>query len=267
MTYVSINPGTTAPGQEAKREFAALIHVQSSRYVRLDYNPDSDIAPKIAIGWSMGTTKGNTFERKWSTGIPWDENLISKDGKKISVAIKKNSDAMYFLQKVVNEAGFPSSLVTDDVSVFDGHAFFMATDKNPNSQGSSRKEYPKKFHPEGWEVAKAEVLRRRAEREAQNAAQNSEPITPSSSYSPPPIVVQPDVAAAASGVLKEVITNAGGSISRMDILKEINKLDTVKSWPKSLREQVTASLWERPTLTLIAAENGMKVSGDTVSFG
>lgn len=272
--YASINP-TAIPGAnepDRNNEFAALVNVKSSRYVKYEYSLDSGIAPRIGIEWVMGTTKGNSFSRTWSIGVPWEgnEGAISADGKHCSVDIKRNSDAYYMLQKVV-DAGFPAEKLTNDISVFDTETFFMATDANPRSKGSSRKLYPKKYHSEGWETAREAALQRRAAREAQ---QNAPAYTPTSSYNPP-AVMQTDnkqVLEAAGEILAAVLVG-GGPVTRNQLPSKINayieqkQKETGSVWDSAFRRDVAIALWDIEQLnTVVAANPRLTISGETINF-
>lgn len=276
--YASINPAT-AGGDDKKSfdssEFAALVNVKSSRYTKHEYNPDSNLAPKIGIKWAMGTTKGNTFERTWSIGVPWDgnETAISEDGKQCSVPIRKNSDAFYLLQKIV-AGGFPADRLTDDVSVFEGETFFMATDANPKVSGATRKIYPKAYHPEGWDAALAETLRRRAEREAENAGADSS-ATLQSSYTPPTSVQQtPDeVLQTAGDALIAILQDNGSRVERSKIPALLNgyiesaQKQTGRVWDRSFRQSVAVALWDMSQLTAVVNNNpALKIDGETISL-
>lgn len=274
--YASINP-TNIPGAndpDRSSEFAALVNVKSSRYVKFEYAPESGLPDKIGIKWDMGTTKGNTFDRIWSIGVPWEgnETAISADGKQCSVSVKRNSDAYYMLQRVI-EAGFPAEKLTDDISVFEKETFFMATDANPRVKGSKRKLYPKKYHPEGWETALEAAVQRRAVREAQ---QNAPAYTaPTSSYAPP-AVVQTDntqVLAAAGEVLAAVLAGGGGTITRNELPKQVNayieqkQKETGSVWASEFRRDVAIALWDMGQLTSVVNSNPKLVlNGETVSF-
>lgn len=273
--YVSINPGPASEQpKDGKREFAALVKVESSRYVEHTYQ-DSNLRPKVAIRWVMRTTKDNTFERDWSTGIVIGEGetldtYVSANRKQLKTKIKQNSDANYFLRKAINEAGYPSNRVTDDISVFEGETFFLTTDANPLSQGSARKPYPKQYHPEGWETAKSEAIRRRMERELATTGGN-ETATMTGKYTPPPIVIQPDVRTAATEALVAILTTANGRAVQRDLLTGLNKyIDTTKPlWANtpSFRENVTRAIWDYAQITTILQDNPrFAVDGGPIGF-
>lgn len=276
--YASINPSSIPGSPEGgSNEFAALIQVKTSRYVKFEYNPDSNLPPKIGIKWTMGTTKGNTFERSWSIGVPWEgnENAISADGKHCTVAIKKNSDGFYLLEKAI-EAGFPADKLLDDISVFEGETFFIATDVNPRAKGARRKEFPKRYHAEGWDAALAETLARRAAKEAQ---QNAPAYTPSSSatmqssYNPPTIMatdVLDTVTAAAADALEAIVN--GAAVTRNQIPKKLNEYvegqqkATGRPWDPKFREAVAVALWDMNQLkSVVATKPGLTIDGETVS--
>lgn len=272
--YTSIKPdNSVSDNPEGAREFSALVHVKSSRFDKHEYN-DERLGAKIAIKWVLGTTKGNTFERTWSIGVPYEgnENLIADGGKRYTGDIKKNSDGNYLLKKAV-ESGFPADKLTDDISVFEGETFFMTTDANPNAQGSRRKPYPKYYKAEGWEAALQETLRRRAEREAQQNAPaypaGDSTATLQSSYTPPAVAVQGDVLKTASEALVDILLKNGRTVTRSQIPAKLNTYveSTGKSWDKDFRQNVAIALWDMPQLQAVVGSNpNLKIDGETVSF-
>ena len=269
--YASINPNSIPGANEpnTSNEFAALVQVKSSRFVKYEYAPESGLAPKIGIKWEMGTTKGNTFDRVWSIGQPWDgnEGAISPDGKSCTLDIKRNSDAYYLLQKVL-ETEFPAAKLTNDISVFEGETFFMTTDANPRARGSRRKVYPKRYHPEGWEAAREAALQRQAAKAAQ---QNAPAYTPQSSYNPP-VVVQTasgDVMQTAAEALASILSTTGGKVDRKDIPKQLNTFveTNKKTWDPNFRREVGIALWDINQLTTVVASNpAWTLNGETISF-
>ena len=274
--YASINPAN-APAEGTQQSFddgfAALVNVKTSRYVKYEYQPESGIAPKIGIKWTMGTTKGNTFDRQWSTGLPWEgnENAISADGKHLSGQIKRNSDGFYMLEKAV-EAGFPADKLTDDISIFEGETFFIADGTNPRSRGSAKKPYPKKYHPEGWEAALAETLRKRAERAAKESAPAYQPAQLQGSYAPPAVLKSDDVLKTAGDALVAILLDNGSTVARNQIPAKLNayvdkQQKSGNVWDPNLRREVSIALWDIQQLQAVVGNNPtLKMDGETISF-
>lgn len=270
--FVSINPATQKDTAEiGQTSFAALIHVKSSRYVERTYQ-DPSLASKVAIKWEMGTTKGNTFDRMWTTGILWEGGKnVSPDGKKLTQPIAPRSDAGYLLRKVVT-SGFPTEKIVDDVSVFEGQTFFMTEDANPGTRGSYKGLYPKQYHPEGWDAALAETLARRAAREAQqNAPAYNAGTTLQSSYTPPAVMQQSnaDVLKAAGDALVGILQTNGSTIERNKIPAKLNTYveTTGKAWEQKFRQNVAIALWDMDTLKTVVGNNpALKIENETVSF-
>jgi hypothetical protein len=272
--YVSINPSDTPETAQEGRGFAALIHVTSSRYVKREYQ-DESLAPKVAVKWIMGTTKGNSFERMWTTGIPWEDGRhVSPDGKHLTdKPMSKNCDAQYLLRKAI-ASDFPNDKIKNDISVFEGETFFMTEDTNPKSKGSYKGLYPKQYHPEGWDTALAETLARRAAREAQqNAPAYGTEATLQSSYTPPQVVQSDDVMRTAGEALVSILEANGSTVTRNQIPGKFStyvsskEKETNRKWEDKFRQTVLTTLWELPTLQAIVNNNPkLKLDGDSVSI-
>lgn len=269
----SINPANIPDTQKTNTNsngFAALIHVTSSRYVKREYSPESNIQPRVAIKWVMGTTKGNSFERTWSVGVNWDDNLVSPDGKQFYGTINKNSDAHYFLQKVV-ATDYPTEKMTDDISVFENETFFMTEDTNPKVRGARRNLYPKQYHPEGWDQALAAALARRAEREAAENAKtyaSADSATYQGSTTHTPVVqASTQVLKAAADALVAVLNENGGTIMRGNILAKLNPYLTTQGWSADFQRDVRIALFDMPQLQAVVSNTpSLKIDGETVSF-
>jgi hypothetical protein len=152
--------------------------------------------------------------------------------------------------------------------VFENETFFMAMDQNPHSQGSARKIYPKKYHPEGWDAALEETLRRRAEREA-GRNESSEAVM-TGSYQPPQTpAVESDVADAATTALTSILTANNNSLSRNQIPAKLNSyFESIgKGTDKDFRQPITYALWDKEQLTSIVNSNPQfQFDGETVSL-
>lgn len=264
----SINPSmyTEQEKDQFSGEFAALVKVVGSRYGKLEYPAELGYPPRIAIVWNLVSTSGKPFEKKYSTGIEWGTLAdVSPDGARLISkssdfsGLKSGSDALFLLRKAIT-AGFPAEQITDNISVFEGHCFFVTTDVNPSSKGSSKKAYPRDYHPEGFEA----TMNARAAKKA--AASGG--ATMINTYAPAPVVaVSSDVVAAASMVLGEIVALAGGTISRNQIPNKINELAPNKGWSQKQRQDITLALWDLPTLkSVVTTANTLKIDGETVSF-
>lgn len=279
MTYqpgqaASINPNdyqSKDTGTEFSNEFAVLAKVVKSRYDKITYPPELGYDAKIGIFWTLLSPTGKTFTKQYSTGLKWDDvATISQDGTRLLAkspdfsGFKKNSDGLFLLRKAIS-AGFPPEMLTDNIAVFDGHCFFLTTDVNPNWKGSSKKAYPKKYHPEGFEAALAAREAKKAA-QAQGQAPTSTPAQMVGSYTPPPVTVGGDVITAAGAVLGEILALAGGKIARNQIPMKINDIAPSKGWTPKQRQDITLALWDLPTLTAVVSTQGMKLEGETVSF-
>jgi hypothetical protein len=277
--YPSINPTTAAPDDDKgfnANSFAALVKVKSSRYVEHSYNPESGLESKVGIQWIMETTKGNTFERTWPIGYLWKDaaSAISADGKKFSKPIKQKSDGWYMLSKAI-EGEFPQERLTDDISVFDGEVFFMTEDTNPKVQGSKRKLYPKYYKGNDWEAAKADQLRRRAEKEAQQNAPTyggggSNAATLTGSYTPPTVVkVDNSVVAAAQSALVNILKSNGSKIERSQIPSKLNEYrrTSATSWTDAFHKNVAIALFDMEQLKAVVESNpSLKLENETISL-
>lgn len=272
----SINPATfqkeSTTQQYDPTKFAALVKVVSSRYVKHEYN-GGQFAPKIALEWTMVSTSGKPFSKKWSTGLPFADDspaAISPDGTRLVArsadfqGLRPNSDSVYLIQKAV-AAGFPADLLTDNVAVFEGHAFFIATDVNPNSKGSAEKPYPKYYYPEGFEAA---LAARNAKKMGQPGA-NTTSATMVSSYTPPTVVATPQtpahIANEAGTVLMEIVALTGGKIDKTGIPAKLNELAPTKGWSAKQRQDITLALWSSLG-DVVALNPALQLTGDTVSF-
>ena len=257
--YVDINPETAPDAPEGKRPFSMLTRVVESRYSERVYQ-DETIPSKVAITWKMETTKGNIVERQWPTGIAWEGGKnVSADRKHLLAPMNKRSDAQWLLRKAI-AADFPKDRVTNDISVFDGETFYMMDGTNDlagQRSGNKPKLYPKQYHPEGWEAAKATQEARRAAREAQ---QNAPTYGSDSTYTPPAVVQSNDVLQTASEAITAILT-ANGPTQRIQIPGKlgqyVDKLqkETGHEWDKDFRKNVTAALWEKASIETITTNN------------
>lgn len=179
MTYVSINPGTVEDAGDSK-DFSALVKIISSRYSTSSaLFQNSAYEDKIVVQWKFLTVNDKEFSQSYSTGLKVDDGLadISPDGKRL---ISKSgdfsgfgpkSDATLLIRKAI-QAGFPSALVVDDISVFEGHAFFVKDASNPAVSQSRPKPYPKEYKKQGWDLAKNAALEARYAKAAANSSYN-----------------------------------------------------------------------------------------------
>ncbi len=270
-SYASINPKNYTQTTESydPTAFAALVKVTGSMYVKGDTN-FGDSAVKVKVQWTLESTKGNTFTKSWSTGLQWnDDNAPSADGRRLPVPMRPSSDAIYMIQKAI-AAGFPEDQVTDDISVFEGHCFFIADDKNPKWASSGKKSYPKRYHPEGWEAAKATALAKKAAKAAgstyQENASNSSSATPTGSYAPPPIVVASSTKDEASKALVAILGVSGGKpMNRTGILQGLANYWTTEL--PSIRQNVTLALWDFAQAAEIVQSNpALKITGNSTDF-
>jgi hypothetical protein len=272
---VGINPSLYVSEEKQfdnQGEFAALVQVKSSRYVPLEYPAELGYDKKIGVKWEMLSTRGKIFDRTFSTGLKWDDLAQpSPDGKRLIAksegfrGLGPKSDALYLLRKAI-AAGFPSELITDDISVFEGACFFIATDVNPAWKGSGKKPYPKLYHPEGWEKALAAQQAKQALKAAQQGGSTAN-ATLVNTYTVPQVVVAPDVAAAAGEVLTEILTVSGGKVTRAEIPAKINAIAGGKGWSPKQRQDITLALWDIPQLTSIVGNNpALQIAGEQVSF-
>jgi hypothetical protein len=265
---VSINPSNYSEDQQQSQsgEFAALVQIVSSRYTQLVYPPNLNYSEKIAIEWTLRSTKDNIFNKSYSTGLKWNELAeVSPDGRRLIskspdfTGFKPSSDGLYLLRKVI-ASGFPAEQITDDIGVFDGHCFFLTTDVNPAWKGSSKKPYPKTYHPEGFEAA-------RSAREAARAAkQQGGQAQMTNSYTPPPVVVGGDALAMAGAALVEILAGAGGKITKTQIPAKINEIAPTKGWSPKQRQDVTLALWDNNSLGNVVTAIGATLAGDTISL-
>ena len=271
--YASINPkdySQDTPETFDPTSFAALVEVVKSRYT--ESQPFGDTAPKVQIEWTLRSTKDNIFTKRWSTGLKWEEpNLPIDDGKRLAVPIRALSDGMYMIQKAIS-AGFPENLITNDISVFEGHTFLIADGKNPRIAASGKKAYPKKYHPEGWETAKSAALAKRAAKEsgatesgAADATSTKAVLT--NSYVPPALV-QTNVKQAATEALVAILAASGGKkVDRTAILQGLNKYEGSKAWSPNLRTEVTMALYDYKQLSSIVTDNPvLTLTGNASEF-
>lgn len=269
--YTSIKPQISVGPDDSKSSFAALIQVKSSRFVERPY-ADPALESTVAIRWEMLSTKGNIFARDWTTGVKWEGGKnVSPDGKRLMAPIKPGSNANYLLQKIV-AAEYPQDKMVDDISVFDGEAFFMAEDVNPKSKGSYKNLYPKRYHPEGWDTAREAAIARRAAKEAANNAPvyESSPATPISSYTPPAVVQSNDVLRTAAEALTAIVQGTNtGEITRLQLPAKLSTYyeQTKQNWTESFRKEVTVALWDMEQLkTVVSSVPILRIQDETISI-
>lgn len=281
MTYspgqsVNINPSAQPQqeGQQFSGEFAALVKIVSSRYVKIEYPAELGYSPKIGIKWVMLSTKGNEFDRTYSTGIGWDTTAtVSTDGKRIIAqtedfkGLKPSCDALFLLQKAI-ASGYPAEQLTDDISVFEGQCFFLTTDVNPRWKGSSKKPYPKQYHPEGWDAALAAKQAKDAAKATSTYQSNPNTTAQLTQvYTPPPVVVADQVMNEAATALAEILSNAGGKVTRTEIPAKLNAIAGTKSWTPKTRQDITMLLWNPPTLAQVVSNLPIaKIDGETITL-
>lgn len=269
--YASINPDdqpkSTSDNQNSGA-FSSLVKVTKSRYDKLVYPVEMNIADRAVIVWEMLTPRGKTFDRTYSTGHNWSDVQVSSDGKHITTAFKANSDANFLIQKAIGSS-FPKERITNDISVFEGACFFVQDDVNPKASGSKKKPYPKTYYPEGPDKAFAEYQAKQAARAAQNARQNNAAAPQRVTEVPKVVQLSPDVLSAAGAALTEILAACGGKVDQNDIISKLNLVAEGKGWQPSFRQEVALALWHGAggnLQTVIASNPTLAVAGESVTF-
>lgn len=244
----------------------ATVRVIEARYGKMTVpaqyqKPDNPIPDRIGAKFRLAIKKQDGTEtileraQEYSTGILWDNDAVSvsNDGKRLTAkkagafrGFSKNCD-FYHLLETAKDSGFPEDGFKGDLSVFDALTFQMVSEKNPRTKDGKNKPF---F---GLLLGSMDGL---------EPAAVATPATPAaSSVSIPPAIAEAGVMAL-SAMISESPTK---SVTRRDIVAQIPPIADRNNWDAATRSAVTSALFDLPKLQAIAAEAGLKVSGETVS--